>query len=65
MQLARRAELETLKIACDGLGAIMLEDAQHKLESVGALQKRLVPLVADVNALRTEISDAEAAHQRA
>jgi chromosome segregation ATPase len=56
-QLTRRAELDALRVACDGLGT-RLEDAQHQLASVGALQKRLVPMVADVNALKAEIGTA-------
>ena len=56
-QLARRTELDTLKTACDGLAAQMV-DAQIKLDAVRALQQRLVPLVAEINALKTEISTA-------
>ena len=52
-QLARGAELETLKIACDGV-VEQMEDAHHKLETVSALQNRLVPLVADLNTLRRD-----------
>src|SRR5262249_10964115 len=59
-QLARRAELDTLKTACDGLAQQMI-DAQQKLESVRQLQQRLVPLVAELNALRTSIGTA---HER-
>jgi len=57
-QLARRTELEALKTACDGVIAQMV-DAQHKLEAVGALQNKLVPLVAEVNKLKTEITVVE------
>ena len=62
-QLARRAELDTLKTACDGLAAQMI-DAQHKLEAVRALENTLVPLVAEVNKLRTEIGTRRGAHRR-
>ena len=54
-QLARRAELDTLKAACDGLAAQMV-DAQHKLEAVRTLQTSLVPLVAEVNKLQGRTS---------
>src|SRR5260370_40422719 len=57
-QLARRTELETLKAQCDGLAAQMV-DAQHKLEAVRTLQAGLVPLVAEVAKLKTEIGAAE------
>ena len=57
-QLARRSELETLQTACDGVIAQMV-DAQHKLEVVGALQNKLVPLVADVTRLKAEITAIE------
>src|SRR5262249_41367546 len=57
-QPGRRAELEGLKTACDGVLAQMV-DAQHKLEAVTALQGKLVPLVADVTRLKTEITAIE------
>ena len=57
-QLARAAELDTLKTSCDGV-IDQVVDAQHKLETVRALQSRLVPLVAELNALRSEIKGAQ------
>jgi len=42
-QLARRAELDTLKTQCDGVIAQML-DAQQKLDAVGALQTKILPM---------------------
>ena len=54
-QLARRVELDTLKVACEGMAA-QLVDAQHQLEDVRTLGRTLVPLVADVNQLRTDVS---------
>ena len=39
-QLARRAELDTLRTACDGV-IEQMTDAQHKLDAVRALQNRL------------------------
>ena len=42
-QLARRAELDTLKTQCDGVIAQML-DAQQKLEAVGVLQAKILPM---------------------
>jgi hypothetical protein len=57
-QLARRNELETLKTALDGVGEQTI-DAQHKLQAVHALQTRLVPLVAELNALKKEIGTAQ------
>ena len=56
-QLARRVELDTLKVACEGMAA-QLVDAQHQLEDVRTLGRTLVPLVADVNQLRTDIATA-------
>src|SRR5204862_71569 len=57
---ARRAELETLKVGCDGLAA-QVADVQHKLDGVRHLQQRLAPLATEVNTLKAEIG---AAHQR-
>ena len=54
-QFARRSEMEALKMACDGLAAQMV-DAQRKLEDVRTLERALVPLIADVNQLRTDVS---------
>jgi hypothetical protein len=59
-QLARQAELDTLKTACDGLAA-QAADAQLKLEGVRALQQRLVPLVAEMNTLQSNVA---ATHER-
>lgn len=42
-QLARRAELDTLKTQCDGVIAHML-DAQQKIEGVAALQAKILPM---------------------
>ena len=56
----RRVEVEATTAACDALGA-QLADAQYKLEAVRALQGKLVPLVAEVNAVKTEVA---AAHDR-
>src|SRR5207247_6139 len=56
-QLTRRAELETLKTDIDGLAQQMV-DAQLKLDSVRQLQQRLVPLVAELNALKSDITTA-------
>jgi chromosome segregation ATPase len=57
-QLARRNEFETLKTALDGAGEQTI-DVQHKLQGVHALQTRLVPLVAELNALKKEIGTAQ------
>src|SRR6185436_17030918 len=57
-ELARRVELETLKAACDGLEAQMV-DAQHKLDGVRTLQTTFAPLVGEVTKLRAEIGAAE------
>ncbi len=54
-QLARRAELDTLKAVCDGLGE-QIADTQHKLEAVRALQASLTPLVSQVDTLQTAIT---------
>ena len=53
-QLERRAELDTLKTALDGVAEQMV-DSQHKLEAVKKLEMSLVPLVAEVNRLRSDI----------
>jgi chromosome segregation ATPase len=54
-QIARRAELDALKSALDGV-AEQVVDSQHKLDSVKKLQTTLVPLVAEVNKLRSDIT---------
>jgi chromosome segregation ATPase len=51
-QLARRAELDTLKVACDDLAAQM--NAQQNFE-----ESARVPVVAEFNALRTQIATAQ------
>ena len=48
----------TLRTACDAGLAEQTLDAQLELESVMALQSRLVPLVAELNTLKTEIATA-------
>ena len=50
-QLARRNELDTLKSLCDTVGTQVV-DAQQKLDSVAALQHKLVPLATEVGAPR-------------
>ena len=58
-QLARRTELETLKSLCDTVGTQVV-DAQQKLDSVAALQHKLVPLASEVDRLERAV-DADAA----
>ena len=43
VQLARRAELDTLKTQCDGVVAQML-DAHQKVQGVAALQGKILPM---------------------
>ncbi|MGC4084767.1 MAG: hypothetical protein QM736_22310 [Vicinamibacterales bacterium] len=56
-QVARAADLDALKASCDGLAA-KLADAQHQLDSVRNVAKRVPPLVADVNTLKNTIATA-------
>jgi chromosome segregation ATPase len=42
-QLARRAEIDGVRIACDGLSS-RLSEAQHTFEALAAAQARLVPV---------------------
>ena len=58
-QISRRAEVEALRSQVDGV-AIQVADAQHKLESVTAIQARLLPLAAELATLKTDIEAANA-----
>jgi chromosome segregation ATPase len=53
-QLARRAEVDSLKSLCDGLG-LQLSDTQQKLDAVSGLQQKLLPLTAQVATLKMEL----------
>ena len=53
-QLARRAELETLRSQCDGVIAQML-DAQQKIEMVAALQGKILPMDIRISILQDRI----------
>ena len=61
-QLARRAELESLNVQCDGLSAQMT-DAQHKLAAVNAAQAELTPTIDRLSALQDDLDRARAALQ--
>jgi chromosome segregation ATPase len=58
-QLARRSELDTLKAQTDGVVAQAL-DAQHQLDAVAALQKKLTPMINHVEALQDQLDKAAA-----
>ena len=53
-QIARRGEVDVLKVQIDGV-AIDVIDARQKLESVGALQKQLLPLTSQLSMLENQI----------
>ncbi len=53
-QIARRGEVEALRSLCDGVG-IQVTDAQQKLEAVGALQNKLLPLTAQHAMLKGQV----------
>lgn len=56
-QVARRAELDTVKTQIDSLAALMA-DAQQKLESVTVLQNKLLPMTTQLAVLKSEIEKA-------
>ena len=58
-QLARRADLDTLKTQCDGVIAQML-DAHQKIEAVGALQTKILPMSNRLSVLQDRIEKAGA-----
>jgi chromosome segregation ATPase len=53
-QLRRRGDFDILQTASDGVTA-QISDAHHKLEAVNALQAKLLPLVDQVRALKTDV----------
>ena len=53
-QLERRTEFDRLKIASDGIAA-QIADAQHKVETLNALQARFLPIIEHVRALEIDI----------
>jgi len=57
-QLARRAEVESLKNLCDTLGT-QIADAQQKLDGVAALQGRLLPITAQVSTLQQTLETSQ------
>ena len=61
-QLARRAELESLNVQCDGLAAQMT-DAQQKLGAVNAAQAELNPMIDRLSMLQDDLDRARAALQ--
>src|SRR4029079_13259604 len=56
-QLARRAEVDTIKTQIDTLGAL-IADAQNKVDSVHALQHTLLPTTAQLLMLPAEVEKA-------
>jgi DNA repair ATPase RecN len=61
-QLARRAEVDSLKSLCDGLG-LQLSDTQQKLDAVSGLQQKLLPLTAQIATLKMELEQTEAGYR--
>ena len=53
-QVGRSGEIEALRNLCDGL-TIQVTDAQHKLEAVGALQHKLLPLSTQLKSLQQQL----------
>ncbi|PWT81212.1 MAG: hypothetical protein C5B57_10935, partial [Blastocatellia bacterium] len=56
-QLARQAEIESVKVACDGLST-RLTDAQHQLATLSAAQGRLASVPEQISQLEAEVSAA-------
>jgi chromosome segregation ATPase len=52
-QLARRAEVESLKSLCDGLN-LQISDVQQKLDVASGLQQKSLPLTAQVATLKMQ-----------
>ena len=59
-QLGRRADVESLKSLCDGL-SLQVSDAQQKIDAVGAVQHKLLPITAQVAVLKGQIDKTAAA----
>ena len=57
-QLARRAELDTLKTQCDGVVTQML-DAQQKVDAVAAAQGKIMPIANRLDVLNTQLEKAQ------
>ena len=57
-QVARSADVEGLRNLCDGL-SIQVTDAQHKLEAVGALQHKLLPIATQLAKLSQQLEKAQ------
>jgi len=56
-QLGRRAEVETLQGICDNVG-VHVSDVQQKLEAVTAVQSDLLPIRADISAVKALVDKA-------
>ena len=56
-QLARRTELDNLKVLCDGVAA-QLVDAQQKLAALGSAQAELEPAMNQISTLQSELESA-------
>jgi chromosome segregation ATPase len=56
-QLARRTELDNLKVLCDGVAA-QLVDAQQKLGALGAMQAEIEPAMNQISTLQSELESA-------
>jgi chromosome segregation ATPase len=61
-QVARSGEIEALRNLCDGL-SIQVTDAQHKLESVNALQHKLLPITTQLTTLTQQLDAAQSQFQ--
>ena len=59
-QLGRRADVESLKSLCDGL-SLQVSDAQQKIDAIGAVQHKLLPITAQVAVLKGQIDKTAAA----
>src|SRR5205823_9058613 len=58
-QIARRAEIDALRSQIDGL-AIQVTDARQKLESVTALQAKVLPLATQLSTLKSQVEEVHA-----
>ena len=63
-QLGRRADVESLKSLCDGL-SLQVSDVQQKIDAVGALHHKLLPITAQVAVLKGQIDKSATAFKQA
>ena len=63
-QLGRRPDVEALRSLCDGL-SLQVTDVQQKLGGVGTVQRKLLPLTAQIGTLKGQIDKVHGAFKEA